>query len=145
VVQPGQVPTAVDLQPEPAYPAVAGRAVERHERVADDTRRHRVVPAGEGRADVVVVRAREQWRAAASAGAVRVEVVDRGPVVGEQVAERIFTRFAQADSSDARPKGGTGLGLAICKAIVERLGGRVGFDSPPGGPTVFWFELAPAP
>ena len=80
-------------------------------------------------------------RAAAAASTVRVEVVDRGPGIPEEFRDRIFTRFAQADASDARLKGGTGLGLAICKAIVERLGGRIGFESPAGGPTVFWFEM----
>jgi len=83
-------------------------------------------------------------RAAPTDGAVRVEVTDHGPGIPEEFRSRIFTRFAQADSSDARVKGGTGLGLAICKAIVERLGGRIGFDSRAGGPTTFWFEVPAA-
>ncbi|HSD59461.1 MAG TPA: ATP-binding protein [Burkholderiales bacterium] len=36
------------------------------------------------------------------------------------------------------------MGLAISKAIVERSGGRIGFEPAPGGGTVFWFELPAA-
>ena len=71
----------------------------------------------------------------------RIEVCDRGPGVPEAFKPRIFSKFAQADASDARSKGGTGLGLAICKAIVERSGGTIGFRDRDGGGTVFWFEL----
>jgi PAS domain S-box-containing protein len=76
---------------------------------------------------------------------VRVEVSDRGPGIAEAFRARIFTRFAQADASDSRGKGGTGLGLAISKGIIERLGGRIGFEDAAGGGTTFWFELPLAP
>jgi PAS domain S-box-containing protein len=72
---------------------------------------------------------------------VRILVTDRGPGIPEAFRPRVFERFAQADSSDAREKGGTGLGLAIAKAIVTRLGGTIGFDTEPGKGTTFWIEL----
>jgi signal transduction histidine kinase len=72
----------------------------------------------------------------------RVEVRDRGPGIPEEFRKRIFQKFSQADSSDTRQKGGTGLGLNISRAIVERLGGSIGFDtSQTGEGTVFYFEL----
>lgn len=74
-------------------------------------------------------------------GAIRVAVSDHGPGISEEFRDRIFEKFAQADTSDAREKGGTGLGLSICKAIVERLGGRIGFDSTLGAGTTFYFDL----
>ncbi|WP_376748949.1 ATP-binding protein, partial [Stutzerimonas nitrititolerans] len=37
--------------------------------------------------------------------------------------------------------GGTGLGLAISKELIERMHGRVGFDTEPGQGCCFWFEL----
>jgi signal transduction histidine kinase len=62
-------------------------------------------------------------------GHARVSVRDHGPGIPEEFRRRIFTRFAQADSSSTRRKGGTGLGLSICKALVERMGGTISFDT----------------
>ena len=72
---------------------------------------------------------------------VRVAINDRGPGIPENFRNRIFSRFAQADSTDTRQKGGTGLGLAICKRLVELMGGHVGFADREGGGTMFFFEL----
>jgi len=71
----------------------------------------------------------------------RLSVADRGPGVPEAFRDRIFSRFAQADASDARGKSGTGLGLYIAKEIAERHGGRLWFESPPGLGAVFHLEL----
>ncbi|MGO1075489.1 response regulator [Inquilinus sp. CA228] len=71
----------------------------------------------------------------------RIGVRDRGAGIPEEFRSRIFQRFAQADASDVRRKGGTGLGLSIAKAIVERHGGRIGFEPAEGGGTRFWFTL----
>jgi len=72
---------------------------------------------------------------------VRLSVRDRGPGIPLEFRDRIFGRFEQADSTDARSKGGTGLGLSIVKAIVGRLGGTVGFETELGAGTVFHVDL----
>jgi PAS domain S-box-containing protein len=70
-----------------------------------------------------------------------VYVQNSGPGVPESFRSRIFKAFSQADSSDTRAKGGTGLGLNITRQIILRHGGKVGFESVPNGPTVFWFTV----
>jgi PAS domain S-box-containing protein len=76
---------------------------------------------------------------------IRVSVRDRGPGIPEEFKSRIFEKFAQADSSDARQKGGTGLGLSIVKQLIHQHGGTVGFEPAPDGGTIFYFELPGAP
>jgi len=76
-----------------------------------------------------------------TADRVRVAVRDRGPGVPEEFRERLFERFAQADASDSRRNTGTGLGLSIAKAIVERMGGTIGYEPAKDGGSRFYFEL----
>jgi len=71
----------------------------------------------------------------------RLSVADRGPGVPEAFRERIFSRFAQADASDARGKSGTGLGLYIAREIAQRHGGRLWFESPETGGAVFHLDV----
>ena len=68
-------------------------------------------------------------------------VQDQGLGIPEHFRSRIFERFAQADSSDARKRGGTGLGLAITRSLVQQMHGRIGFDSHEGQGTRFWLRL----
>jgi PAS domain S-box-containing protein len=72
---------------------------------------------------------------------VRILVKDRGPGVPSEFRSRIFQRFAQADSLDRRQRTGSGLGLSISKALMERMSGDIGFESQPGGGTVFYVRL----
>ncbi len=74
-------------------------------------------------------------------GRIRVAVKDSGAGIPDELKDHIFQKFAQADSSTTRNKGGTGLGLSIAKAIIERMGGSIGFDSQPNVQTVFYVEL----
>ncbi|MBD2743877.1 PAS domain S-box protein [Coleofasciculus sp. FACHB-1120] len=76
-----------------------------------------------------------------SSNTIRVAVTDCGCGIPEDFRPRIFQKFAQADSSDTRQKGGTGLGLSICKAIVEKLGGHISFETQTNVGTTFYFDL----
>ena len=82
-----------------------------------------------------------QVKVARVAQGVRVEVADQGPGVPEEFRGRIFQKFSQADSSDARRIGGTGLGLNISKMLVEKMGGHIGFENQAGAGTTFFFEM----
>jgi signal transduction histidine kinase len=74
-------------------------------------------------------------------GWARVSVRDQGRGIPPEFRSRIFSRFAQADSSSTREKGGTGLGLSICKALIERMGGFISFTTLIGEGTTFFFDL----
>ncbi|HEY5992989.1 MAG TPA: HAMP domain-containing sensor histidine kinase [Gallionellaceae bacterium] len=76
-----------------------------------------------------------------NAGMVRISVTDHGAGVPESFRPQIFEKFAQAENSTTRKAKGTGLGLAISKAIVEQMGGRIGYDSVAGQGATFYFEL----
>ncbi|MDQ3282175.1 MAG: PAS domain S-box protein [Acidobacteriota bacterium] len=82
--------------------------------------------------------------AASDGDAVQVRVVDAGRGIPPDARTKLFQRFQQIDSSDARTKPGTGLGLAICKSIVEQHGGSIGVDSTEGEGSTFWFRVADA-
>lgn len=72
---------------------------------------------------------------------IRTSVIDHGPGIPEDFRSRIFGKFTQADSSDTRRQGGTGLGLSICKALVEKMDGKIGYKSEIGAGTTFYFDL----
>jgi signal transduction histidine kinase/ABC-type amino acid transport substrate-binding protein len=59
-------------------------------------------------------------------------IQDSGIGMDQEVIERIFKPFEQADSSTTRRFGGTGLGLAICKRLIELMGGSIKAESEKG-------------
>jgi PAS domain S-box-containing protein len=73
--------------------------------------------------------------------AMRIEVRDHGRGIPEAFRPRLFQKFAQADASDTRRRGGTGLGLSITKAIVEKLGGSIGYETHVVHGTLFYLDL----
>lgn len=72
---------------------------------------------------------------------IRVEVVDTGIGISEEMQGRIFERFTQADTSITRKYGGTGLGTTIAKQLVEMMNGQMGLLSREGEGTTLWFEI----
>lgn len=71
----------------------------------------------------------------------RVNVKDYGHGIPKEFQDKLFKKFTQSDSGDTRQVGGTGLGLNISKMIIEKLGGKIGFDTIEGKETTFYFEL----
>lgn len=71
----------------------------------------------------------------------KLEVRDQGPGVPESFRDRIFQKFAQANSTSSRTKEGTGLGLAITRELMQAMGGEVDFESEEGSGACFWITL----
>ena len=74
-------------------------------------------------------------------GMIRISVSDDGPGIPSEFQERIFEKFTQADTSDARHAPGSGLGLSIAKAIAEKMNGLIAFESEPGRGCTFFLDL----
>ncbi len=74
----------------------------------------------------------------------RFSISDQGPGIAPAIQRQLFDRFVKSDAADKRRAGGSGLGLSICKAIVERLGGRIWFTTAAGRGTTFHVELPAA-
>lgn len=65
----------------------------------------------------------------------RIEVCDRGPGIGEDVASRMFDPFFTTKAQ------GSGVGLAISRRFVEAAGGKLTFAPRDGGGTCFSIVL----
>ncbi len=61
---------------------------------------------------------------------VLIKVSDRGCGIPEEQQPKIFTKLFRADNVKKIESVGTGLGLYIIKAIIEKSGGDVWFESP---------------
>jgi two-component system OmpR family sensor kinase len=69
------------------------------------------------------------------------DVIDHGPGIAPEHAERVFDRFYRADPGRSRDRGGSGLGLAIAASVLEAHGGTVAHRATPGGGATFTVTL----
>jgi signal transduction histidine kinase len=68
-------------------------------------------------------------------------VKDTGIGISEDLHQKIFGKFIQAESSLSRSYEGAGLGLSICKGLVEILGGKIWVESKLGSGSTFYFTI----
>ena len=55
-------------------------------------------------------------------------IQDEGPGIKAGEHRQVFDRFFTSSSSSTAPHSGAGLGLSITKLIIDRIGGKIGFD-----------------
>jgi signal transduction histidine kinase/ActR/RegA family two-component response regulator len=77
----------------------------------------------------------------AADGGLSFTVTDTGIGFDDQVRERLFRRFMQADASTTRKFGGSGLGLSICASLIRLMGGEITAESAPGRGARFLVHL----
>jgi len=68
-------------------------------------------------------------------------IIDTGIGITDEVRDRIFSPFEQADLSITRRYGGSGLGLSISQRLVVLMGGQLTVSSNEGEGSVFSFEI----
>ncbi|MBN2693102.1 PAS domain S-box protein [bacterium] len=68
-------------------------------------------------------------------------ISDSGIGIKEEHKGEIFKAFYQEDSSSSRKYGGTGLGLSLSNAIIQKMGGYLGFESQFGKGSRFFFSI----
>lgn len=68
-------------------------------------------------------------------------VLDRGPGIPADDAEKVFNRFYQVDDMKHRSQSGLGLGLYIAKSIVEMHGGWISVEPGEQGGSLFSFGI----
>ena len=72
---------------------------------------------------------------------IAIAVKDTGIGIPQEIQERIFEAFYQADNSNTRKYGGTGLGLSIVRQFTELLGGKLEIQSSEGVGSTFTIIL----
>ncbi len=73
-------------------------------------------------------------------GCIRVNVIDTGRGIGEDLLPLLFQPFERlgAENSDIE---GTGIGLTVTQRLVKLMGGTIGVQSQPGQGSTFWVEF----
>jgi len=69
------------------------------------------------------------------------EIADNGTGIPKEDQKHIFKEFFRGRNAFKYDPQGTGLSLFICKAIIDKLGGMIGFKSREEAGSSFWITL----
>ena len=86
----------------------------------------------------------EVWGERVSGDRVAFYVRDHGPGIPDDLRDKLFERFSVSRQRETTGVDSTGLGLSITKALVEKMGGSIDFESQLGSGTTFRVQLPAA-
>jgi len=69
------------------------------------------------------------------------EVEDSGIGIPKREHHKVFEKFERASNVEEVKETGSGLGLFLTKEIIEKLGGKIDFESEKGKGSTFWFQI----
>ena len=70
----------------------------------------------------------------------RISVADQGMGIKREQYENIFQPFNRAGNDSSKIEG-IGVGLSIAKNLIEKMGGKIGFNSEVGVGSTFWINV----
>ncbi len=71
----------------------------------------------------------------------RILVTDSGVGIADEDFSSVFRLFHRLGADSKIAKEGTGIGLTVSKLLMERMAGRIGFESKKGIGSTFWIDL----
>lgn len=75
-------------------------------------------------------------------GGIYLEVKDNGVGIPQEDQKYIFQKFFRSANALRHQTQGSGLGLYIAKALIEKMGGKIGFFSQEGKGSTFYLTLS---
>lgn len=72
---------------------------------------------------------------------VKVSIIDNGIGMTEDIKAKLFNVDQLITSKGTNKEAGNGLGLLLCKEFIEKMGGKIWFDSEENKGTTFYFTL----
>jgi hemerythrin-like metal-binding protein/PAS domain S-box-containing protein len=70
-----------------------------------------------------------------------IAVKDTGIGIAEEDHETVFQMFHRLNADSTIAREGTGIGLTVTKLLIERMAGRIGYESHKDTGSTFWIEL----
>ncbi|TVR72571.1 MAG: hypothetical protein EA408_06430 [Marinilabiliales bacterium] len=70
-----------------------------------------------------------------------VRIDDTGIGIPHEMQQRLFRIDGNTSRKGTFNEQGGGLGLILCKELIDKAGGKLGFESEPGAGSSFWFSL----